>query len=60
MIHIEGEEDMMLNEDSSKQVDEDDQDEESESADNLNEDEKQDKYVKGFLKELNKVGPFSK
>ena len=57
MIRIEGEYDHGLedpNDHSSKQQSEED------NETNKNEDDLQDNFVKGFLKELNKVGPFSK
>lgn len=53
MIRIEGEE-------GNDHVESSKQPSEEEEADNLNNDELQDNFVKGFLKDLNKVGPFSK
>lgn len=63
MIRIEGEDEMMndFNESSNKQSQaEEDSQLEEEDDDNQDEDARQDNFAKGFLKDLNKVGPFSK
>merc|ERR1719506_3568274 len=69
MIHIEGEGDIFddINNESSKNVSPDNamqaegpNSEEDSDQEDKDEDQLQDAYVKGFLKDLMKVGPFSK
>lgn len=64
MIRIEGEEELMndFNESSNKQSQAEEEDSQLDEDDDQNQDEdtRQDNFAKGFLKDLSKVGPFSK